>query len=145
MFTWWLQALRGMARQVQGIRDLRTLVSRFDRKAYTIPESKRLRPGWRNLREFIRIDHPNPQAKAIIDNKLMDEVGGRAGRRAGGWVWVRQGRGGERKSVRVWVQQWAGQRVGTTALVAVWCQPPQQTSASALGAGTLYAACFKLC
>lgn len=71
-----LQVLRTMARQVQGMRDLKTLVSRFDRQAYRIPDSKRLRPGWRNLREFVRIDHPDPQAKIIIDNKLMDQVGG---------------------------------------------------------------------
>jgi hypothetical protein len=70
-----LQTLRNMARQVQGINRFVAIVSSFDRQPYTIPESKRLRPGWRNLREFIKVDHPSPQAQVTIDNKLMDEVG----------------------------------------------------------------------
>lgn len=53
-----------------------TLVTTFSRPQYRIPDNKRLRTGWRNLREFIKIDHSDPQAKIIIDNKLMDEVGG---------------------------------------------------------------------
>jgi hypothetical protein len=63
-----------MAEQFQDIK-LETLLTSFNRPPYNIPQSKRLRPGWKNLREFIRIDHPEPQAKIIIDNKLMDEVG----------------------------------------------------------------------
>lgn len=54
---------------------INTLVSSFNRPQYSIPDSKRLRLGWHNMREFIKIDHPDPQAKIIIDNKLMDEVG----------------------------------------------------------------------
>jgi hypothetical protein len=49
-------------------------VTRFDRQHYNIPDSKRLQQGWRNLREFIRIEHPDAQAQVIIDNKLMDDV-----------------------------------------------------------------------
>ena len=61
-----------MAKQVQGLKGkLDTLVTNFDRPPYIIPESKRLLPGWRNLRELIKID---AQAKVLIDNKLMDEV-----------------------------------------------------------------------
>lgn len=63
-----------MAKQFQGIK-LETLVTSFDRPPYDIPPGKRLRPGWNNLREFIWIDHPDPQARIIIDNKLMDQVG----------------------------------------------------------------------
>lgn len=70
-----LQTLRSLKEQVRGIGRFVVLVSRFDRQQYTIPGNKRLRQGWRNLRESIRIDHPDAQAQVIIENKLMDEVG----------------------------------------------------------------------
>jgi hypothetical protein len=63
-----------MAKQIQGLKRFSTLVTMFDRPQYIIPESKRPLPGWRNLRELVKIDHPEPQAKVIIDNKLIDEV-----------------------------------------------------------------------
>lgn len=68
------QTLRELAKRVPGIRAFNVLVINFGRQPYNIPDNKRLRPGWQNLRDFIKIDHPDTQARVLIDNKLMDEV-----------------------------------------------------------------------
>jgi hypothetical protein len=69
-----LQVLMSLSRQVPGLQRVTALVAAFNRPAYKIAQDKQLRPGWRSLRQFIKIDHPDAQAKVVIDNKLMDSV-----------------------------------------------------------------------
>jgi len=68
-----MQLLRQLAERV-GIRRLDVLVVGFNRRPYTIPQDRQLQPGWVNMRQFTKIDHPDPQAKILIDNKLIDSV-----------------------------------------------------------------------
>lgn len=73
LFLLLMQLLRQLGERV-GIRRLDVLVVGFNRRPYTIPQDRQLQPGWANMRQFTKIDHPDPQAKILIDNKLIDSV-----------------------------------------------------------------------
>jgi hypothetical protein len=46
----------------------------FDRPPYSIPASRQVPQGWATLRQFVQVEHPHH--RHIIENKLMDVVGG---------------------------------------------------------------------
>lgn len=67
------QSLKRLAAQLR-MKEPSIIKADFDRPAYAIPANKQMPAGWQSLRQFIVVEHP--QYAHIIDNKLMDQVGG---------------------------------------------------------------------
>lgn len=73
LFVCFLQVLAAMAREVGHFGS--GLVRKFSSvQPIVTPAEQCLRPGWHSLRNFIVIDHLDPQARIVIDTILHEEV-----------------------------------------------------------------------